>query len=47
MYRYDSTDQQLINERVSQYRGQMERHLAGELSEDELRPLRLQNGLYI
>lgn len=47
MYRYDSTDQQLIDERVSQYRGQMERHLAGELSTDELRPLRLQNGLYI
>jgi sulfite reductase (NADPH) hemoprotein beta-component len=47
MYRYDSTDQQLIDERVSQYRGQMERHLAGELSDDELRPLRLQNGLYI
>jgi sulfite reductase (NADPH) hemoprotein beta-component len=47
MYRYDSTDQQLIDERVSQYRGQMERHLAGELSADELRPLRLQNGLYI
>ncbi|WP_291992963.1 nitrite/sulfite reductase [Candidatus Accumulibacter sp. ACC003] len=47
MYRYDSLDQQLIDERVSQYRDQMARHLAGELSEDELRPLRLQNGLYI
>lgn len=47
MYRYDSTDQQLINERVSQYRGQISRNLAGELSDDELRPLRLQNGLYI
>ena len=47
MYRYDSTDQQMINERVSQYRGQIARNLAGELSDDELRPLRLQNGLYI
>ena len=47
MYRYDSTDQQIINERVAQYRGQIARNLAGELSDDELRPLRLQNGLYI
>ncbi|MBK7956423.1 MAG: nitrite/sulfite reductase [Candidatus Accumulibacter sp.] len=47
MYRYDRTDQQLIDERVAQYRDQMTRHLAGELSADELRPLRLQNGLYI
>jgi sulfite reductase (NADPH) hemoprotein beta-component len=47
MYRYDSTDQQMINERVSQYRGQIARNLAGDLSDDELRPLRLQNGLYI
>jgi len=47
MYRYDSTDQQIIDERVAQYRDQMTRHLAGELSGDDLRPLRLQNGLYI
>ncbi len=47
MYRYDSTDQQIIDERVAQYRDQMARHLAGELSGDDLRPLRLQNGLYI
>ena len=47
MYRYDNTDQQIINERVAQYRDQIGRHLAGELSDDELRPLRLQNGLYI
>ena len=47
MYRYDSIDQQLINERVAQYRDQIERNLAGTLSDDELRPLRLQNGLYI
>ena len=47
MYRYDSIDQQLIDERVAQYRGQIERNRAGTLSDDELRPLRLQNGLYI
>jgi sulfite reductase (NADPH) hemoprotein beta-component len=47
MYRYDSIDQQMIDERVAQYRGQIERNLAGTLSDEELRPLRLQNGLYI
>ena len=47
MYKYDAIDQQLINERVAQYRDQTNRYLAGELSEDEFRPLRLQNGLYI
>ncbi len=47
MYKYDPIDQQLINERVAQYRDQTRRFLAGELSDDEFRPLRLQNGLYI
>jgi len=47
MYHYDSIDQRMIDERVAQYRGQIERNLAGTLSDDELRPLRLQNGLYI
>ena len=47
MYRYDSTDRQIIRERAAQYRSQIERNLAGTLSGDELRPLRLQNGLYI
>ena len=47
MYRYDSIDQRMIDERVTQYRDQIERNLAGTLSDDELRPLRLQNGLYI
>jgi sulfite reductase (NADPH) hemoprotein beta-component len=47
MYRYDTIDRTLVNERVEQYRDQLARHLAGELSEDEFRPLRLQNGLYI
>lgn len=47
MYQYDHYDQTLVNERVAQYRGQVQRYLAGELSEDEFRPLRLMNGLYI
>ncbi len=47
MYRYDSYDQRLVDERVAQFRDQTQRYLAGELSEDEFRPLRLQNGLYI
>ena len=47
MYRYDTFDQRLIDERVAQFRDQTRRFLAGELTEDEFRPLRLQNGLYI
>ncbi len=47
MYKYDEIDQQIVNERVAQYRDQTRRYLAGELTEDEFRPLRLQNGLYI
>ncbi len=47
MYLYDSYDQQLVQERVAQYRDQTRRYLAGELSEEEFLPLRLQNGLYI
>ncbi|MFZ5561306.1 MAG: nitrite/sulfite reductase [Pseudomonadota bacterium] len=47
MYRYDAYDQRIVDERVAQFRDQTRRHLAGELSDDEFRPLRLQNGLYI
>ncbi|NOU40058.1 MAG: nitrite/sulfite reductase [Methylotenera sp.] len=47
MYKYDEIDQQLVDERVAQYRDQVRRYLAKELSEEEFRPLRLQNGLYI
>lgn len=47
MYQYDAYDQTLVDERVAQYRGQVRRYLAGALSEDEFRPLRLMNGLYI
>src|ERR1700733_7569798 len=47
MYQYDSTDQALVDQRVAEFRDQTRRFLAGELSEDEFRPLRLRNGLYI
>ncbi|HEV3007410.1 MAG TPA: nitrite/sulfite reductase, partial [Burkholderiales bacterium] len=47
MYRYDEIDQQLVDERVAQFRDQTRRFLAGQLSEEEFRALRLRNGLYI
>ncbi len=47
MYIYDEIDQRLVDERVSQFRGQTQRFLSGELGEDQFRPLRLQNGVYI
>jgi sulfite reductase (NADPH) hemoprotein beta-component len=47
MYRYDQFDQRIIDERVAQFRDQTRRYLAGQLTDDEFRPLRLQNGLYI
>ncbi len=47
MYQYDATDKAIVQARVRQFRGQTERFLAGQLSEDDFRPLRLQNGLYI
>ncbi|WP_323844505.1 nitrite/sulfite reductase [Microbulbifer magnicolonia] len=47
MYRYDDRDRAIIGDRVIQFRGQTERYLAGELSEEQFLPLRLQNGLYI
>ncbi|MEE8334754.1 MAG: nitrite/sulfite reductase [Alphaproteobacteria bacterium] len=47
MYRYDEFDYTLVNERIQQFRGQVSRRLNGELSEDEFRPLRLMNGLYL
>ncbi len=47
MYRYDQYDQQIVNERVAQYRDQVRRRLSNELKEEEFRPLRLQNGLYM
>ena len=47
MYIYDPIDQRLVEERVAQFRDQTRRFLAGQLSEDEFRPLRLRNGLYV
>lgn len=47
MYKYDSVDQALVDERVAQYEGQLSRYLNKELTDEEFRPLRLQNGLYI
>ena len=47
MYQYNEIDQKLVDERVAQFRRQTERFLKGELSEDQFRPLRLRNGLYI
>ncbi len=46
MYKYDNYDHTIVKQRVSEFRGQVERHLAGELSAEELMPLRLRNGLY-
>jgi sulfite reductase (NADPH) hemoprotein beta-component len=47
MYLYDEIDQKLVDERVAQFRDQTRRYLAGKLSEEEFRALRLRNGLYI
>ncbi|MDP2700069.1 nitrite/sulfite reductase [Thalassospira sp.] len=47
MYRYDDFDRQLVLERTEQFRGQVARRLSGELTEDQFRPLRLMNGVYL
>ena len=47
MYQYDEYDHTLVRERVEQFRGQVVRRLKGELTEDEFRPVRLMNGLYL
>lgn len=47
MYQYDTIDRRLVEERVAQFRDQTQRFLAGQLSEDDFRSLRLRNGLYI
>ena len=46
MYKYDHIDQTLVDQRVTQFKDQVERRLNGTLAEEEFRPLRLQNGLY-
>jgi len=47
MYRYDEFDHQLVAERVEQFRGQVARRVAGEITEDAFKPLRLMNGVYL
>ena len=47
MYRYDEFDHTIVKERVTEFTGQVKRRLAGELTEDEFKPLRLMNGLYL
>jgi sulfite reductase (NADPH) hemoprotein beta-component len=47
MYRYDEIDQAIVDQRVAEFRDQTSRFLAGQLSEDEFKPLRLRNGLYM
>ncbi|SLJ96573.1 nitrite/sulfite reductase [Novosphingobium mathurense] len=47
MYKYDQYDQQMVDTRVAEFRDQVKRRLAGDLTEDQFRPLRLQNGLYL
>lgn len=47
MYAYNDIDRRIVTERVAQYRDQTRRYLAGELNDDQFRPLRLQNGLYV
>ena len=47
MYQYDELDRQLVDERVAEFRDQVARRLSGELTEDEFKPLRLMNGVYL
>jgi sulfite reductase (NADPH) hemoprotein beta-component len=47
MYKYDTYDQQMVDTRVAEFRDQVERRLAGKLTEDQFKPLRLMNGLYL
>ena len=47
MYRYDEFDAEFVRQRVAQFRDQVDRRLSGELTEDEFKPLRLMNGVYL
>ncbi|MEZ5916055.1 MAG: nitrite/sulfite reductase [Parvularculaceae bacterium] len=47
MYRYDEFDAALVRERVAEFRGQVARRLSGDLTEEQFKPLRLMNGLYL
>src|SRR6476660_5841309 len=46
-YRYDEVDREFLAERIAEFSGQIDRRLAGALTEDEFKPLRLMNGLYL
>jgi len=47
MYQYDQYDQKMVDTRVEEFRDQVKRRLAGELTEDQFKPMRLMNGLYL
>ncbi|MBC3942933.1 nitrite/sulfite reductase [Sphingomonas albertensis] len=47
MYKYDEYDQAIVDQRVDEFRDQVRRRLSGELTEDQFKPLRLMNGLYL
>ncbi|MFY7777532.1 MAG: nitrite/sulfite reductase, partial [Elstera sp.] len=47
LYRYDDFDKAFLAERIAQFRGQVARRIAGDITEEQFRPLRLQNGLYL
>jgi sulfite reductase (NADPH) hemoprotein beta-component len=47
MYKYDNFDQAIVDARVEEFRDQVKRRLAGEMTEDQFKPLRLMNGLYL
>ena len=47
MYQYDSLDTRLVRERIAQFRSQVARRIDGSLTEEEFKPLRLMNGLYL
>ncbi|NWG54385.1 MAG: nitrite/sulfite reductase [Hydrogenophilaceae bacterium] len=47
MYRYDEFDAEIVRERIEEFRAQVERRLKGEITEDQFKPLRLMNGLYL
>ena len=47
MYKYDTYDQSIVDSRVAEFRDQVERRISGAMSEDQFKPLRLMNGLYL
>ena len=47
MYQYDAFDHEILQKRIEEFRSQVKRRLSGELSEEEFKPLRLMNGVYL